>query len=68
MLALDTGQVWWSHEASSYRGMTLDDDTLYMSTADGEIDGAAHPHRSGALAAEGAAAPRPLRARRRGRG
>ena len=37
MLALDTGQVWWSHDASSYRSLTLDDDTLYMSTADGEI-------------------------------
>jgi outer membrane protein assembly factor BamB len=37
MLALDTGQVWWSHDASSYRSLTLDDDTLYMATADGEI-------------------------------
>jgi outer membrane protein assembly factor BamB len=37
MLALDTGQVWWSHEASSYRGLTLDADTLYMATADGEV-------------------------------
>ena len=37
MLALDTGQVWWSHEMSSYRGMTLDDDNLYISTADGEV-------------------------------
>jgi outer membrane protein assembly factor BamB len=37
MLALDTGQVWWSHDASSYRSLTLDDDTLYMASADGEI-------------------------------
>ena len=37
MLALDTGQVWWSHEASSYRGLTLDDDTLYVTSAAGEI-------------------------------
>ncbi len=37
MLALDSGQIWWSHEASSYRGLTMDGDTLYMSTADGEI-------------------------------
>ena len=37
MLALDTGQVWWSHEMSSYRGMTLDDDNLYISTAEGEV-------------------------------
>jgi outer membrane protein assembly factor BamB len=37
MLALDTGQVWWSHDASSYRGIALDDDALYMATADGEV-------------------------------
>ena len=37
MLAIDTGQVWWSHEASSYRSLALDEDDLYMATADGEI-------------------------------
>jgi outer membrane protein assembly factor BamB len=37
MLALDTGQIWWSHDASSYRGMGVDDETLYMASADGEI-------------------------------
>ena len=37
MLALDTGQIWWSHELSSYRGMTLDADNLYVSTAEGEV-------------------------------
>ncbi len=37
MLALDTGQVWWSHEASSYRGLGLDDDALYMASSDGEV-------------------------------
>jgi len=37
MLALETGQVWWSHEASSFRGLTLDDDALYVATADGEL-------------------------------
>ena len=37
MLALDTGQVWWSHEASSYRGLTVADDTLYLSNAEGEV-------------------------------
>src|ERR1700761_3023462 len=37
MLALDTGQIWWSHDASSFRGLGLDDDSLYISTADGEI-------------------------------
>jgi outer membrane protein assembly factor BamB len=37
MLALDTGQIWWSHETSSYRGLALDDDALYLATADGEV-------------------------------
>ena len=37
MLALDTGQIWWSHEASSYRGLTLGEDMLYVATADGEV-------------------------------
>lgn len=46
MLALDTGQVWWSHDASSYHSLTLDDATLYMATADGEI--AAMHTRTGA--------------------
>ncbi|HYB65964.1 MAG TPA: PQQ-binding-like beta-propeller repeat protein, partial [Steroidobacteraceae bacterium] len=46
MLAIDTGQVWWSHDASSYHSLTLDDDTLYLATADGEI--AAMRTRTGA--------------------
>lgn len=37
MLAIDTGQVWWSHDASSYRNLALDDDTVYLADADGEI-------------------------------
>ena len=37
MLALDTGQIWWSHDASSFRGLGLDDSALYISTADGEV-------------------------------
>jgi outer membrane protein assembly factor BamB len=37
MLALDTGQVWVSHDASSYRGIALDDDALYMANAAGEV-------------------------------
>jgi len=37
MLALDTGQIWWSHEMSSYRGMSLDEEALYVSTAEGEV-------------------------------
>ena len=38
MLALESGQTWWSHKASSYRGLVLgSDDTVYMSTADGQV-------------------------------
>jgi outer membrane protein assembly factor BamB len=37
MLALDTGQIWWSHDASSFRGLGLDDESLYIANADGEI-------------------------------
>jgi outer membrane protein assembly factor BamB len=39
MLALDSGQVWWSHDASSYRGLALDEDEVYFSNADGEVAG-----------------------------
>jgi len=37
MLALDSGQVWWSKDLSSYRGLTIDDDQLYVSTAEGAV-------------------------------
>lgn len=37
MLALDTGQVWWQHDASSYRGIALDDNALYIASADGSV-------------------------------
>ena len=46
MLALDTGQVWWAHEESSYRGLTLDEETLYLADADGIV--AALKARTGA--------------------
>jgi outer membrane protein assembly factor BamB len=46
MLALDTGQIWWSHEASSYRGLSLTDDTLYVADSNGEV--AALKGRTGA--------------------
>jgi len=36
-LALDTGHTWWAHDASSYKGMALDDDAVYMAMADGEV-------------------------------
>jgi len=37
MLALDTGQVWWQHDSSSYRGIALDDDAVYVAGADGSV-------------------------------
>lgn len=37
MLALDSGQVWWGREASSYRAMAMDDDQLYVATSDGDV-------------------------------
>jgi outer membrane protein assembly factor BamB len=46
MLARETGQVWWSHEASSYRGLAIDDANIYLSNADGEV--VALSRRSGA--------------------
>ena len=37
MLALDTGQTWWSHDASSFRPLGLDETSIYISTSDGEV-------------------------------
>jgi outer membrane protein assembly factor BamB len=38
MLALDSGQAWWSHDLSSYRGLALDGDTLFVSTANSTLE------------------------------
>ncbi len=37
MLARETGQIWWSREASSYRGPGVDDEAVYLSSAGGEV-------------------------------
>jgi outer membrane protein assembly factor BamB len=37
MFALDSGQVWWGRDLSSYRGVALDDSQLYVSTSDGSV-------------------------------
>jgi hypothetical protein len=37
MLALDSGQLWWSHDMSSYRGLAVDADNLYVTESDGVI-------------------------------
>ena len=33
MLALDSGQIWWARDASSYRGFAMDDENLYLTNA-----------------------------------
>jgi outer membrane protein assembly factor BamB len=46
MLALDTGQIWWARDLSSYRGLTVDGETLYVTTADSVVG--AYRRRDGA--------------------
>lgn len=37
MLALDSGQIWWARDASSYRGFAADDQSIYLTRSDGVI-------------------------------
>jgi len=37
MIALDSGQLWWARDLSSYRGLGLDDGQLYVATSDGDV-------------------------------
>ena len=37
MLALDSGQVWWAKDVSSYRGVDVDDSQMYISTSQGTL-------------------------------
>jgi outer membrane protein assembly factor BamB len=37
MLALDSGQIWWTRDVSSYRGVDVDDEQMYVATSLGEI-------------------------------
>jgi outer membrane protein assembly factor BamB len=37
MLDQSNGQIWWAQDASSYRGLTLDQTALYVSGADGSV-------------------------------
>jgi outer membrane protein assembly factor BamB len=37
MLALDSGQIWWARDASSYRGFAMDDENLYLTNADSVV-------------------------------
>jgi outer membrane protein assembly factor BamB len=37
MLAIDSGQIWWGHDMSSYRGLAVDEDNLYVTQSDGIV-------------------------------
>jgi outer membrane protein assembly factor BamB len=37
MLALDSGQIWWAHDMSSYKGLVVDADNLYVTQSDGIV-------------------------------
>jgi outer membrane protein assembly factor BamB len=37
MLALDSGQIWWAHDMSSYRGLAVDAENLYVTQSDGIV-------------------------------
>jgi outer membrane protein assembly factor BamB len=37
MLALDSGQIWWAHDMSSDRGLSVDGDNLFVTQSDGVV-------------------------------
>jgi outer membrane protein assembly factor BamB len=37
MLAIDSGQIWWAHDMSSYRGLNVDEENLYVTQSDGIV-------------------------------
>ena len=37
MLALDSGQIWWAHDMSSYRGLAVDAENLFVTQSDGVV-------------------------------
>jgi outer membrane protein assembly factor BamB len=37
MLALDSGQIWWAHDMSSYRGLAVDGENLFVTQSDGIV-------------------------------
>jgi len=37
MLAIDSGQIWWAHDMSSYRGLVTDDENLFVTDSDGIV-------------------------------
>jgi outer membrane protein assembly factor BamB len=37
MLALESGQIWWAHDMSSYRGLVADEENLFVTQSDGTV-------------------------------
>jgi outer membrane protein assembly factor BamB len=37
MMALDSGQIWWAHDMSSYRGLSADGENLFVTQSDGAV-------------------------------
>jgi outer membrane protein assembly factor BamB len=37
MLALDSGQIWWARDSSSYRGFSMDEDNIYLTNSDSVV-------------------------------
>jgi outer membrane protein assembly factor BamB len=37
MLALDSGQIWWAHDMSSYEGLAVDAENLFVTQSDGIV-------------------------------
>jgi outer membrane protein assembly factor BamB len=37
MIALDSGQIWWAHDMSSYRGLAVDEENLFVTETDGTV-------------------------------
>ena len=37
MLAVDSGQIWWAHDMSSYRGLAVDEENLFVTQSDGIV-------------------------------
>jgi outer membrane protein assembly factor BamB len=37
MLAVDSGQIWWARDLSSYRGFAMDGENLYVTDADSRV-------------------------------
>lgn len=37
MLALDSGQIWWAHDMSSYRGLAVGEENLFVTLAEGIV-------------------------------